>query len=581
MARRRPPAVVLLGACATVITLATFLVPTSPAVASGLARTSRAATPSTGTVTGTVTITGAPKGFAPALGAVGGCKTGSFATCSSPQLSLANGASYTLTVPDGTWHLQGFYILDIFGGAFLGSAATVTVQSDKTTTVNFTVVYKKPGSVKGTVSVTKIPSGVAVSDKEAIACPSSAPNPNAAVAGLVCAESDSSGTYSVTSLAPGTWILYASYVTKFGVTSTTKGTTVTVVSGTTKTVNLTTPYLPPTSGLVSGAAVVTSAPVGFNDEVGVLACKGATVSLTCPTLQEIPVGSSYQVPLKAGTWTLEMLYFLQPYGGIQMGPAKTVKVVAGKTMNLPLAVAYEPTGVADGSVTVTGAPSNVDILSYSVLACPVGSPYDGNAFDPQCASETSGVGSTPFDDELGAHAKIGAEGLRAPAVSSNREHYSIRLPKGKWLVYPGYTTGFGPTVSAKATPVTIAARTATKTELTLAYSTPTDGAVSGTTRLLDDPSESGGLYGVEACPSPASTTPGAVCEITTMQIGPTGDYELALPAGTWWVAELYWYDLPQGGGSFEGEPIAGPSYKVVVKAATSYVLNLSATYGSA
>jgi hypothetical protein len=66
-----------------------------------------------------------------------------------------------------------------------------------------------------------------------------------------------------------------------------------------------------------------------------------------------------------------------------------------------------------------------------------------------------------------------------------------------------------------------------------------------------------------------------------MQIGPTGEYELALPAGTWWVAELYWYDLPQGGGSFGGEPIAGPSYKIVVKAATAYVLNLSATYGTA
>ena len=141
------------------------------------------------------------------------------------------------------------------------------------------------------------------------------------------------------------------------------------------------------------------------------------------------------------------------------------------------------------------------------------------------------MGSTPFDDELGAHASIRAEGLLAPAVSSNQEHYSMRLPAGKWLVYPGYTTAFGPTVSAQPTPVTIAAKAATKTLLTLAYSTPTDGAVSGTTRLLDDPSESGGLYGVEACPSPASTTPGATCEITTMQIGPTGEYEQRLLRG--------------------------------------------------
>jgi hypothetical protein len=132
----------------------------------------------------------------------------------------------------------------------------------------------------------------------------------------------------------------------------------------------------------------------------------------------------------------------------------------------------------------------------------------------------------------------------------------------------------------KGTPVTITAGGASTTDLTLAYSTPPDGAVSGRTRLLDAPSEGMGLYGVEACPSQASTAPGAVCEINTGQIGPTGDYELAVPAGTWWIAELYWYEVPEGGGSYEGEQIAGPSSKVVVKAATSYVVNLTATYGA-
>ena len=55
----------------------------------------------------------------------------------------------------------------------------------------------------------------------------------------------------------------------------------TVVAGAAKIVNLTTPYLPPTSGIVSGTAAVTSAPAGFNDQVAVLACKGSTVSLSC------------------------------------------------------------------------------------------------------------------------------------------------------------------------------------------------------------------------------------------------------------------------------------------------------------
>ena len=394
--RHRHSGSVFLGACSTLIMLATFLAPTTTAGAGGLASTGSAATPLTGTVSGTLTVTGAPKGFAPALTAVGACKTGAFATCTTPQLSQASGNTYTFTLPVGTWHLQGFYVLVPYGGAFLGTPATVTVQTDKNTTVNLTVAYKKPGSVEGTLSVTKIPSGVTVSEKAVVACPSDAPNPNAVAAGLVCAETGGSSTYSITTLSPGTWILYPSYVTKFGLTIATKGTTVTVTSGTTKIVNLTTPYLPPTSGLVSGNAVVTSAPAGFNDQVGVLACKGSTVSLSCASLQEIPVsGTSYELPLAAGTWTLEMFYFLQPYGGLQLGPAKTVSVVAGKTVSLPLAVAYKTPGTAHGLVTVTSTPTKVSILSYSVLACPVGSPYNGNPFDPQCASETSGVSLSP------------------------------------------------------------------------------------------------------------------------------------------------------------------------------------------
>jgi hypothetical protein len=98
--------------------------------------------------------------------------------------------------------------------------------------------------------------------------------------------------------------------------------------------------------------------------------------------------------------------------------------------------------------------------------------------------------------------------------------------------------------------------------------------------LLDAPTGVSGIYGAEACPSPASTSPGAVCSISTSQVGPTGDYELAIPAGTWWVAELYWFSIPEGGGFNTLEPRAGPSHKIVVKAGTSYVQNLSATYGA-
>jgi hypothetical protein len=581
MRRSRRPLALLVAGCSAVIMLATFLVPMNAAVASPRGQTIRAATSPTGTVSGTVTITGAPKNFSPALVAVGGCTSGSFAACSSPQFAEAS-TSYTITLPEGTWHLQAFYVLVPYGGAFIGSTSTVTVKANETTEANLTVAYKKPGSVKGTVTVTKIPSGVSVSQKVAVACPSDAPNPNAAAADLVCAESGDSGTYSMTSLSPGSWIIYPGYETKFGATIATKGTSVTVTSGTIKTVDLTTPYLAPTSGLVSGKATVTSAPAGFDDEVGVLACKGSTVSLTCASLQEYPVsGNSYELPLTAGTWTLEMIYFLEPYGGLQIGSSKTVTVLAGKTVTVPLTDAYATPGTARGTISVTGAPEKVSILSYSILACPAGSPYDGNSFDPQCAGESSGAGITSFAGQLGAHFKMSPDPLyRAVASSSSQEPYSLPLPAGKWLLYPSYTTEFGTALNAKGTLVTVKANATSTTNLTLAYQAPTGGVVTGTTELLDAPSDFSGVYGVEACPSPASTSPDDVCSVNSTQIGPTGDYDLAVPTGTWWVAELYNYDIPQGGDSSEIVPVAGPSHKLVVNAATSYVLNLSATYRS-
>jgi hypothetical protein len=586
--RRRPITGIALTACGAVVMLATFLVPASAASASGLAPTFRAAaTASTGTVTGTVTVTGAPKGFQSLLTAVGGCRSGSFALCATPQLGLASGGPYTLTLTAGNWNLQGFYLLGLGGGSMLGAPKTVTVEAGETETVDFTVAYQKTGSVKGTVSVTKVPTGTGIWGKTAEACPSYAPNPDEVSADLVCAAGDGSGNYSFTTLSPGTWILYPTYETEFG-QSFGKASSVMVVSGSTRTVNLTTPFLPPPGGIVSGSVKVASFPGKSSDPVGVLACKGSTVSYSCAGLQENPVtanGASYGMPLNTGTWTLAAFYEPEPYGGLQYGPPKTVHVVAGMTLNLPLAMVFIQPGAVSGKVTVSGQPDGVNILNYSVLACPAGSPFDGNPLDPECAGETSGVITSPLLGELGANTKItGGRSVRA-ASSSTSGTYSMPLPPGSWLLYPGYSSGFGPIVSTNGTPVSITTDRTSTGNVTMAYKPPTNGLISGTTNLIDAPTAIGelglgGVAGVEACPSPGSTSPNETCSNFTMNISPNGDYQLAVPTGTWWISELYWYLPGLGGGASTSDPIAGgPAQKVVVTAGTSYVVNLTAKYG--
>lgn len=533
---------------------------------------------SSGTLTGAVTVTGAPKGFVPPFMGIGACKTGGFATCAHPQVSFASGGTFTLTLPDGTWHVQGFYALAPFGGAFLGLSTTVTIGTGKIVTADLSVPFKKPGAIKGTVSVTHIPSGITVTSKAAVVCPSTAPNPTSGATEITCAETSGPGAYLIATLPPGKWIVYPGYVTKFGLTITRNGTAVTIVSGTVKTVDVTTPYQSPTMGIVSGTATVVSAPAGFTDLTVVLACKGSTFSFSCPSLQEARMGQgSYEFPLTAGTWTLEMLYDPQPYGGVQVGPSRTVTVAAGKVLKQLLTVTYHTPGTAHGVVAVTGVPTKAHILTYTVLACPLGSPYNGDSNNPQCAGEVSGVGST-LGTDLGA--RLGIAGIQPTEASTTQEMYSIPLPPGKWLLYPGYTTEFGSVVSTADSQVTVRSTIATTRNLATAYRAPTGSSVTGTTTLLDAPAGGSGLFGVEACPSPASTAPGATCQIGTNQIGPNGRYELTVPAGTWWIAELYWFEIPQGGGFSEGEPVAGPSRKIMVKAGTVYSVNLTATYGA-
>jgi hypothetical protein len=580
---------VLLLAVGTLLATLAGLLSTSSSAAGGAVPPAHAS--SDGTVSGTVTITGAPKGFVPAYLGVGACAGGAFVTCRSPQYAVSGNATFSFKLKAGTWDFQSFYALSPDGGAFLGGTASVEVTADSTTTKDFTVPYKTPGSVKGTVSVTGVPSGVTVEDKSVIACPSYAPNPNAAGAILLCAQSAGSGSYSLTTLAPGTWILYVTYQTEFGETTASKGTTVDVVSGATQKVDVTTTYQLPASGVVSGAAVVTSAPAGFNGLEAVIACKGSKVSLSCSSLAGTDTtGTTYSLTLPDGKWTLAMIYELQPYGGLEIGPSHSVTVSSGQKIKLAVAVAYKAPGTIRGQVAVSDVPSGVSVQTYSVLACPAGSPYNGDSANPGCAAESSGLGtgialahgaiaSASATRHAGAFERLDAGSTLKDRSANAGDQYSMPLPPGKWLLYPGYSTVYGTAISKTGTPVTVTSNKSVTTDLTLAYQPSDDGLVTGTVTLLDEPATLGvGVFGVEACKAPAPKAIGDLCAYGTTQIGPNGTYQLALPAGTWWVAELYLYVEIQGDFG-EGIPRAGPSKKVVVTIGTSSVVNLSATYG--
>ncbi len=177
----------------------------------------QAPAPKSGTITGTVTITGAPKGFTPAFSGVGGCPAPAKAICPSPHYSIAGKAgAYTLQLPAGDWTLAGWYELAPFGGQFVGMPVTVDVVPGKTTTANVTVAYRPPGTVAGTITVTGVPHGVTIEAKVALACPSKVPF-NGGQPSILCVEGGgSSGAYRISTLPPGSWILYPEYFTEFG-----------------------------------------------------------------------------------------------------------------------------------------------------------------------------------------------------------------------------------------------------------------------------------------------------------------------------------------------------------------------------
>ncbi len=491
-----------------------------------------------GTVTGTVTVTGGPKGFSAAFSGAGACldEGDPAVLCADPIYSLAIGGSYSLSLDPGTWVIDGFYENNAFGGAFLGTPTIVTVTSGGTLVVNTTVPYSKPATLKATVSVTGLPAGVAIQETTVLLCPAGAPY-SGGVQPISCVNGNASpttpGAVLISGLPGGQWTAYPGYCTQFGCATGTNGTSVTLTSGATTRVKLSTPWVVPPYGFLNATVSVSGAPAGFNDEVGLTACQLSLSGSTCTGVYGSD-GSTISLELNSGIWEITGSYLAPVFGNAITGPTEIVDVVGGQTTSIAVAVLYQVLGTAAGTIKVTGAPAGTHVTSYSVTACPVG----GTAFDTfpflSCVSEYSGSGGLSYGAADTRRLGRTAHRVTLPrAAGAKINAYALpTLTAGQWQLQASYTTAYGTFAAPVPTTVTVNSARTTTTKLTVPYQKPTVGAVTGKIAVTGAPA--GGFQaGARAC----STDPsGGTCtNEVDAYLGATGTYALDLPAGTWWV----------------------------------------------
>jgi len=573
-------AVLLLAPAAPAVALGTAPLSTGAAIATG-----DAVVPATGTVHGTITVTGAPKGFSPTYVGVGACVAGGppKQLCAAPQYYL--GSPYTLVLAAGRWRIAGFYELGAFAGPFLGTPRTINVPAGADLRVDVTVPYKAPGTMRGTVKVTGVPKGVTIEGYVALLCPSFAPfkggNPPIACVEALAPAEPAGGPYRVSTLPPGGWTVYPGYVSTFGLTLAPKaGVKATVVSNHATTVNVTTAYVRPSNGILTGTVTVSGAPLGFTAPLGVLVCTVHVGVQECEGLEF--QGTSYSLEVPAGTVTVQPLYFIPPFYNAVLGMQKKVVITGGKTRTLDLTVHYAKVGTASGSITVTGIPKGTAIEQYTVLACPAKTPWTGGLPALGCVSEFSGYGGSGIESV--ARQRLAADrpeaatamdgtggathGVTRIAAQAPFDRYKLpTLTVGSWILYPGYATVFGSFTSPTGTKLIVKAGATTTRSLSVAYKTPADGALEGKVALIGSPA-GGSEAGVLACSAPPTTNscPNEQLTLTASD----GSYQLALAPRRWWAEGVV---LTVGPG---GETVqSGPVRKVTVKAGIITTVNFT------
>jgi hypothetical protein len=323
--------------------------------------------PTDGLLSATVNLSGAPTGTSdtvaweacPSNGSTTGCQT----------FYATPGIAESILLASGSWTVTSYYLAAPFDNAVPGPTKTVTVTGGHITNLSLSVPYRVPGTAAGTIDVTGVPAGVAITSYTVVACPASAPLlPNStslecaseysgpagfgfgaadrgektsdsvdsrAPAGFVGAATAPYNVYKISTLTPGKWLLYPGYATDLGSFEQSTGTSVTVAAGGTVTRTLTVPYQKPTVGAVTGQVIVLDAPSnGFQS--GAQACTAPSTTTSCPGEQEAfsEQDGTYELILQPGTWWVSG--FVQEFGSTSESqvnsPPVKVTVVAGSTL---------------------------------------------------------------------------------------------------------------------------------------------------------------------------------------------------------------------------------------------------------
>ena len=301
--------------------------------------------------TGTVTVTGAPKGVTIASEEVIACPAADPLVGTEPSVYCATGfvpppspsSSYDLSLPSGKWILYvGYYTS--FGLTVDPTGMAVTLHAGKTTTADLNVHYAVPtnGLIEGTVTVTGAPNGTSMlvgaggcPDKSGILtlCPS----PTYTLAGA-------GGTYQL-AVPAGKWLLAGFYeLAPFGGQFLSATHVEEVTGGSILRLNLTIPYVKPAT--VTATVKVTGVPSGTTVEsIGMLVCPtsspyhGTIEPIECSFTSGTPSTTLSISTLPPGKFLIYPGY-LTATSSLISTTGTPVALASGKTSHVALTVAY-------------------------------------------------------------------------------------------------------------------------------------------------------------------------------------------------------------------------------------------------